>query len=105
MEIGSALAARVPVFSASPAIDITIGEYVRQVSGVEEAIVLTRGRPNTDVALPNVLIDPDAVVNGAHDALSALLPALTGQAGDRSRAAEGELRRTRQTLKTAFDLS
>src|SRR5882724_10346453 len=44
MEIGAAFAANVPIFAASPALDITVSEYVTRVTDLGEAITQLKAR-------------------------------------------------------------
>lgn len=66
LEIGSAVAQGVPIFSSTPPNDLTLRQYVSVVSSVREAVatVLTHMR---DASVPGLLLDPDGAANRVHD--------------------------------------
>jgi hypothetical protein len=80
MEIGAAHAADVPVFASAPALDITLGEYVRRVSNYGEAIEQVKLRQQNRRA-PTLLLDPEMIINESVDALCDLRPLLLGKSG------------------------
>lgn len=103
MEIGAALAGGVPVFASSPALDITIGEYVERVSGFSEAIIRMKSQKRQERSA-SVLLDPERVIDQSIDALSQLRPSLLGKCGDRRDDVERLLGETRHMLGQAFNL-
>jgi len=103
-EILAASVLNVPVYSSSPALDITIGQYVRRVSDIRTAI---QERADAQAAVKpqaHVLLDPDWAIGESIGALERLRPALTGQIGDRCSAPEREIRRTSRFLAQTFGL-
>lgn len=104
MEIGAAHAAGVPVFASAPALDITIGEYVKRVSGLAEAIALVSGRHRNLDSARSILLDPHAAVERSIDALSELRPYLLGSAGDGKRDAEQQMAKAKTLLADTFDI-
>jgi hypothetical protein len=103
LEIGTALAANVPVLSSTVALDITVGEYVRRVSGYDEAISYVSQLRRIERPA-NVLLDPEQIIDESMDALSNLRPALTGIVGDRRGDAERQYDSTRRKLAKNFRL-
>jgi hypothetical protein len=80
LEIGTAIALGVPVFSTSAALDITIGEYVQQVSGLNDALYhLKKSLRTKDPEL--VLLDPETSVDRSIDLLGDLRETLVGRNG------------------------
>lgn len=102
MEIGAALTAGVPVYASSPALDITVGEYVQRVSGFSEAIAQMKSKKRVERPA-TVLLDPDRIIDQSIDALSQLRPSLLGKVGD-GRDAERQFHKTRHTLAQTFNL-
>lgn len=80
MEIGAAHAAGVPVFASAPALDITLGEYVRRVSNYGEAIEQVKLRRQNRRAT-TLLLEPETVIDESVDALCDLRPLLLGKSG------------------------
>jgi hypothetical protein len=104
MEIGAAHSAGVPVFSTTGALDITVGEYVRRVSGYDEAVRQIGG--NRSKALPTaLLLDPELVIDESINALSELRPSLTGKSGNRSSDSERQLETVRRNLSQTLGLT
>jgi hypothetical protein len=68
MEIGFAVAARVPVYSTHLPTDLTLRQYVRKVNSMRTVVDehLAAGRPKTNMTL---LIDPHASIEAAQQAL------------------------------------
>lgn len=60
-EIGAAYMAGIPVFSSSPAIDITLREYVMKVGQIDDAIQMARSVWR-ERGSENILIDPKSTV-------------------------------------------
>lgn len=104
MEIGAAVAAGVPIFACSPALDITVGEYVERVGSLAEAIALVTERQRPIRRRAHVLIDPEAAIDDSLYALSELRPSLIGASGNGATDAERQLRSARQTLGIVFGL-
>jgi hypothetical protein len=97
MEIGTALAAEVPVFSNAPALDITVGEYIKRVDGYDDAI--SRVNHGRRIERPRtILLDPEQVIDESINALSDLRPVLTGYRGNRRDDAERQYDETRRKL-------
>ena len=103
MEIGAALAAGVPVYASSPALDITVGEYVQRISGFFEAIAQIKSKKRVERPA-TVLLDPDRIIDQSIDALSQLRPSLLGKVGDGRDDAERQFHKTRHTLVQTFSL-
>jgi hypothetical protein len=103
MEIGAALVSGVPVFASSPALDITVGEYVQRVSCFSEAIARMKSKKRVERSA-TVLLDPERVIDQSIDALSQLLPSLLGKVGDGRDDAERQFHKTRHTLVQTFNL-
>lgn len=103
MEIGTALAAGVPVFSNAPALDITIGEYVRRVCGYEDAISFVNQRQRIEQPT-TILLDPDQVIDELINALSDLRPSLIGRQGNRRDDPERKFDATRSKLAQTLRL-
>lgn len=103
MEIGAAHAAGVPVYSVFPALDVTVGEYVKHVSSASEAVARIRAR-NRNNQPTTLLLDPDLVIDEAISALSDLRPSLLGKAGNGSTDAERKLFGTRVQLARSLGL-
>jgi hypothetical protein len=105
---GEILAAAVlgkPVYSDAPALDITIGQYVRRVPNFCTAIndVMDRARRKPAAAgSGHVLLEPASAIDRSIDALDQLRPLLLGQGKNSSTVAEVGLMRTRQTLIQTF---
>jgi hypothetical protein len=103
MEIGAAHAAGIPVFATSPALDITLGEYVRRVSSYSEAIETVRQiRQSRQPA--TLLLDPEVVINQSVDALCDLQPLLLGKRGMTSTEVERKYNSTRSKLASTLGL-
>lgn len=103
MEIGAAYASGIPVFSDSPALDITLGQYVTHVASLNDAV---RSISDCDVRKPHtdhVLLDPLATIEASHSALDRLAPILTGRTGDGRIDPEQQLRRTARFLRHSFE--
>jgi hypothetical protein len=102
-EVMAAAVLGVPVFSSSPALDITIGEYVERVGSIGEAIA--RVAPRMETTSPHVLIDPRHSIATTIGALEALEPTLLGKIGDGRLDAERRLARVKVQLASTFGLS
>lgn len=102
MEIGSAVAAGVPVFANTPAADITIKEYVSTVETFEDAVSRAIARRCPVPIGQHALLDPAYAIDRFADALSDLRPALLGTIGDRGRDAERQLEETRSEFVRTF---
>ena len=102
-EIGAAHASKVPVFATSPALDITLGEYVTRVPSIAEIVRrhVNRKRP---VAPTNVLVDPSVIINRTHTELEALESVLLGHSGDSARDAEHAWARAKRQFASTFSL-
>lgn len=104
MEIGAAHAAGVPVFSVTPALDITLGQYVRRVSGYDEVVArVKKKQPNTQPTA--LLLDPELVIDGSVTALSDLRSSLMGKSGNRASDVERQFNNVRRKLSQTLGLS
>jgi hypothetical protein len=103
MEIGTALATGVPIFSNSYALDITVGEYIRRVDRYDDAIAIVAGRSRMERPT-SVLVEPEQVINNSINLLSDLCPVLTGKVDDRRRDAERKYDKARRELAKSFRL-
>jgi hypothetical protein len=103
MEIGTARALGVPVFANTPALDITIGEFVRHVSDYTEAISIVQSRRRAERPT-TLLLSPELEIEKSIDALSDLRPVITGKAGDGRGDAERQFYETRRHLAKTFSL-
>lgn len=103
-EILAAAVLNVPVYSSTPALDITIGQYVRRVADFRAAVEERARARRSAQPLAHVLLDPDWGIDYSICALERLRPKLTGQIGDRDSAPERELHRTSQILVQTFGL-
>jgi hypothetical protein len=103
-EILAASVMHVPVFSQSPALDVTIGQYVCRVSSmrvaIQEVLSLRHRGPTTQ----HVLIEPDHAINRTIIALERLAPALTSRIRQGSETAERELEQARNQIRETFGL-
>ncbi len=104
-EILAASVLNVPVYSSSPALDITIGQYVRRVPDIRTAIQERAHAKAVAEPRTHVLLDPEWAIGELIGALERLRPALTGQIGDRRSTPEREMRRTSQLLAQTFGLN
>lgn len=104
MEIGAAHSVGVPVYSDSPALDSTLGQYVERVPTVSYAIDRARAAARVSTRVAHVLLEPDAAIEGAADALHRLRPVLSARVGDRKADAERQLAETRYMLGATFGL-
>lgn len=104
MEIGTALAAGVPVFSTAFALDITVGEYIQRVANYDKAIALASKRQRAERPT-NVLLDPEQLIDESINALSDLRPTLIGTVGNRRGDAERQYDSTRRKLAKNFRLN
>lgn len=100
MEIGGAYIAGVPVFSDSPALDITLGQYVTRVSSMREAVSATKHRVVREP--DHVLLDPDTAVEGMICRLERFKPLITGRSGDGSADAEASFNSIRGLVGRPF---
>lgn len=100
-EILAAAVLKVPVFSTSKALDITIGDYVETVPGVrtaiENAIHARRNKPQVGHAL----IDPASLSETAAE-VDALRPYLTADIGDGRLDAERRFLEVRRHVAGRF---
>jgi len=104
MEIGTAVAGGVPVFSNAPALDITVGEYVQRVASYAEAIEYVNSRQRIAQST-TLLLDPELVIDESITALNDLRPSLMGRIGDRRTDAERQYNSTRRTLTKTLGLN
>jgi hypothetical protein len=104
-EILAASVLRVPVYASSPALDITIGQYVRRVSDIRTAVQECTRAKAAVKPQAHVLLDPEWTIQESIGALERLRPALSGQIGDRRSVPEREMRRTVQFLVQTFGLN
>jgi hypothetical protein len=71
MEVGFAVAVGTPVFCSEVPIDLTLRQYVTTLGAPEDALRAVHaaaGRPQSERS-PSVLLDPDGVLQAAHDDL------------------------------------
>jgi len=101
-EILAASVLNVPVYSSSPALDITIGQYVRRVPNIRMAIQERAQAKGAARQRLHVLLDPEWAIGESISALERLRPTLIGQVGDRNSVPERELIRTTDILTQAF---
>lgn len=102
MEIGAAHCAGIPVFSDSPALDITLGQYVTRVPSMTEAIKRLRTCAAPSRAAAHVLLDPAAAVENSIQAFERLRPVLLGAQGNGRDDAERALQTTISTVDAHF---
>jgi hypothetical protein len=71
MEVGFAVAVGTPVFCSEVPIDLTLRQYVTTLGGPEQALRAVRAASagSERKRSPNVLLDPDPVLQSAHDDL------------------------------------
>jgi hypothetical protein len=91
MEIGYAIANRVPVFAAEPPTDLTLQEYVTVVRDTSAAVWLAR-QLRVRNGRPSFLIDPDIAAAAAHTDIELIRSALTSPIGDGAPITEAGLR-------------
>lgn len=105
MEIGAAVAAKVPVLASVAPNDVTLREYVRVVPGVDAAVSYATARRQTArKKIDHVLVDPDGVISRSIDVLGDLRPALLALKGDAKQDAERSLSEARATIGMSFGL-
>ena len=100
-EIMAAAVLGVPVFSLSPASDITLGQYVRAVHDIAEIPSLIGSRARVAHG-GHVLLDPERSIDAAMDSLQKLGPALTARGG--TTEAELQLASTRSLVGRSLGL-
>jgi hypothetical protein len=101
-EILAASVLRVPTFSVSPALDVTIGQYVRRVTSMQFAIDEVLASKRKRAAINHVLIDPEYAVARSIGALEQLGSTLTRRTGHSPIQAEWIFESTRQQLRKTF---
>lgn len=101
LEIGTALAAGVPVFTSGRVLDITIAEYVQYVADYAEALARIRKARRIRGAR-TVLVDPGQVISQSIEMLSDLRPVLLGDRGNGREDAEQQLNDVRRQLIANF---
>jgi hypothetical protein len=104
-EILAASVLNVPVYASSPALDITIGQYVRRVPDLRTAVEQCARAKASVKSQAHVLLDPKWAIGESIDALERLQPTLTGERGDRRSAPEHEMQRTARFLAETFGLN
>ena len=104
-EIMAAAVLGVPVLSISPALDITIGQYVKRVPSMREGLARIASITKRSFISNHVLLDPEHAIGRSIASLEALAPAITARIGDGRLDAERQLEATRKTLSTAFGLT
>lgn len=103
-EIMAASVLGVPVFSATPALDVTIGQYVSRVPAMRIAIERVIASKRVQSRSAHILVDPDYAVERSLEMLQRLRPALAGRASDRHDQPEQQLRETQKVLQETFGL-
>jgi hypothetical protein len=103
-EILAASVLHVPVFSLSQALDITIGQYVRRVPSMRDAIEEVSPSKRSRSATNHVLIDPEHEINRSIITLELLAPFLTNRVGDGAGQAERAFDGARTQLCETFGL-
>lgn len=102
MEIGAAFACGVPVFCSSPAVDITLGAYVKRVAGLRDAIAeaSTRRRPTRNAN--HILLDPSMAVERVAEVVDRVKPYLLGRLGDGRGDPEREMAKASRLVRDTF---
>jgi hypothetical protein len=103
-EILAAHVLGVPAFSVSPALDITIGQYVRRVASMRAAVEEVAAHKTSKPEIPHLLIDPEDAIARSIDMLEKLRPSITGRSGDKGTQPERQLKETRWLLRRTFGL-
>jgi hypothetical protein len=102
-EILAASVMGVPVFSVSPALDITIGQYVCRVPSMRAAIEQVIGKKRPRVSAQHVLIDPEQAISNSLRTIECLGPILMNRS-QQSGLAEHRLEQAREELRKSFGL-
>jgi hypothetical protein len=103
-EIGAAHMARIPVMASSPALDITLHQYVRRVRNFHEAVEIAQSAQSRCAFTPSVLIDPSHTIEKVLGALDSLRPVMLGKVGNKMDDAETGLGNVKRMLRASFDL-
>jgi len=101
-EILAAAVLNVPVFSMHVALDITIGDYVEQVSSMTEALARVAKRRGATLTA-HALLDPESLSGTAYQ-IDELRYYLTAERGDGRRDAEQKFTRAKTSLTRQFGL-
>jgi hypothetical protein len=104
-EILAASVLDVPVYSSSPPLDVTIGQYVRRVSDFRVAVQERALAKRPARSHAHILLDPDWAIGESICSLERLRPTLTGRVGGRSSMPEREMQQTSQLLVQTFGLN
>lgn len=103
MEIGFGVARGVPIYSTDVPTDLTIRQYVTPVEGIDDAIRHARDAKRYQGKTQELLLDPLAIVQAAHDDLDLITHELTGAAPATNETdavgAAGRIRRSLSLLR------
>jgi hypothetical protein len=103
MEIGAAYVSGVPVFSASPAVDLTLGAYVTCVPSIGHVIGALGDHRHERRRASHILLDPATGIERSHQTLDDLKPYLLGHAGDGRHDAESKLVAAARSISDRFE--
>jgi hypothetical protein len=99
MEIGAAYACGVPVFSASPPVDVTLKAYVTCLPTIQHAVSAVGGSRHNSKPASHILLNPAVGIEGMHETLDGLTPYLVGRAGDGRGDAENKLAEAARSIR------
>ncbi|HEY0013691.1 MAG TPA: hypothetical protein VGB79_12670 [Allosphingosinicella sp.] len=102
-EILAAAVLKTPVYSANNALDLTIGDYVENVSSMAEAINRVRSRPRLHGGVDHVLLNPEDLTNTAYE-LDELREFLLARRGNAASDAEDRLAQVESRIRRQFGL-
>jgi hypothetical protein len=100
-EIMAAHVMGVPVYSVTPALDITIGQYVTLVPSIKSVVDRSQSVA-VDRSVDHVLLDPMVSVGKSIACLDELSQALSGSVGDRGNDAERAFGSAKESVRTLF---
>jgi hypothetical protein len=104
-EILAAAVLKVPVFSNTPALDVTIGQYVRRVPGITAAVEELAVSHRRTFEPPHLLIDPKDAIGQSVRALEALCPVLIDRTHEGRGTADRKLRHVQHFLRHTFGIA
>jgi hypothetical protein len=104
-EIMAAYVLGVPVFADSPALDVTIGQYVKRVRSMRLLVETMSARHKIELDASHILIDPDHAIQRSIGTLEQLRPALLGLQGNKRADPERKLENARRLLWSTFGIN
>ena len=104
LEVGFALAKRIPVFCTSWPDDLTLRQYVQKVDSITEAVVLFPNVVSTAEGRPSLLLDPDGTLEIAHTKIDELKHALTTASDSRQAEIADQIESIRRQLVSLLNV-